>query len=238
MPHVKRRPTIAVTGPDHRAWLIRSLNGLAVRRAGGRLLRVTPRRPATDGAPIDGLLIIGGADVDPALYGQQNVAARHVDPPRDRMELDLLRWALAERRPVLGVCRGAQLLNVALGGTLYQEASEVFPRFRPTRGLYSQLTLRRPVRVVADGWVRRALGGEGPHPVNSLHHQAIALVAPALEVVAVDEHGMTQAVESRDKTCFTVGVQWHPELMQNARGQRALFAAFVRAAAEAAAARC
>jgi putative glutamine amidotransferase len=225
----KRRPTIAVTGPDRRGWLLWALNNLAVRRAGGRALAATPRRPP-DLRRIDGLVVVGGADVDPALYGQRNVAARRVDPPRDRMELDLLRWAVANRRPVLGICRGAQLLNVALGGTLHQEASEVYPGFRPTAGLVSQLTLRRPVRVVRDGWVRRALGGEGPHPVNSLHHQAIAEVAAALEVTAVDEFGMAQAVELRDRSCFTVGVQWHPELMQNSRAQRGLFVALVRAA--------
>lgn len=225
----KRKPTIAVTGPDRRGWLLWALNGLAVRRAGGRPLAVTPRRPP-DLARIDGLVIVGGADLDPALYGQENVAARLVDPPRDRMEVELLRWALANRKPVLGICRGAQLLNVALGGTLHQEAAEVFPGFRPTRGLYNQLTLRRPVRVVKDGWTWRALGGGGPHPVNSLHHQAIAQVAAALEVVALDEHGMVQAVETRDKACFSVGVQWHPELMQNSRAQRSLFVALVRAA--------
>jgi putative glutamine amidotransferase len=226
----KRTPTIAVTGPDRRGWLLWALNDLAVRRAGGRPLAVTPRRPPRDLRLIDGVVIVGGADLDPGLYGQPNLFARKVDPPRDRMEQALLCWALENRKPVLGICRGAQLLNVALGGTLHQEATDAFPAFRPHRGVYKQLAKRRPIRVVREGWTWTLMGGPGPFLVNSLHHQAIAEVPAALEVVARDEHGMVQAVETRAKGCFTVGVQWHPELMPRASVQRAFFTALVRAA--------
>jgi putative glutamine amidotransferase len=228
----KRFPTIAVTGPNHRGWFLWALNDLAVRRAGGRPLAVTPRRPPRDLKHVDGLVVVGGADVNPALYGQPNVASRKIDPPRDRLERELLLWAIEHHKPLLAICRGAQLLNVALGGTLHQEASEAYPGFEPISGLHRRLTQRRPVRVVKDGWTASLLGGAGPHLVNSLHHQAIAEVAAPLEVVAVDERGMVQAVETKRKECFTVGVQWHPELMPRSGPQRAFFAELVRAARE------
>lgn len=225
----RRSPVIGVTGPDDRAWSLWAFNSLAVRRFGGRARFITPRRPVGVAA-VDGLVVSGGADLDPALYGQPNRAARHVDAERDRLEADLLRGALEARKPILGICRGAQLLNVVCGGTLHQDAAEVYPGFRPTRGVYRRLTLRRPIHVLRDGWVASLLGrGRKPHLVNSLHHQAIDHVGDGLEVVAVDEQGMVQAIEGLDKSTFTVGVQWHPELMPFAHRQMAFFAALVKA---------
>jgi putative glutamine amidotransferase len=190
---------------------------------------VTPARgPARE--RLAGLVVAGGADVNPALYGQEDAACRRLDPARDELEADLLRWAVQAGRPVLAICRGMQLLNVALGGTLHQEASKEYPGFKPTRGLYRQATLRRPVHVIKRGWVADLLGtGRKVHLVNSLHHQAIAEVAPDLEVVAVDEQGMVQALEAVRKQVFTVGLQWHPELMPHAKVQMSFFRALVAA---------
>jgi putative glutamine amidotransferase len=225
----QRRPVIGVTGPDRRGWALRGFTHFAVRRAGGRPVAVTATRgPARD--RLDGLVVAGGADVDPARYGQSNVAARRLDPARDELETDLLRWALGAGRPVLAICRGMQLLNVALGGTLHQEAARAYPGFKPTSGLYRQATLRRPVHVIKRGWVADLLGtGRKTHLVNSLHRQAIAEVAPGLEVVAVDEQGMVQAVELARKDVFAVGLQWHPELMPHSKMQISFFRALVRA---------
>lgn len=223
------RPLIGVTGPDRRGWTLRRFTHLAVRRAGGRPVAITPGR-VTDMARLDGLVVAGGADVDPALYGQLNVAARHLDPPRDRLEADLIRRAVDTGKPLLGICRGMQLLTVALGGTLHQDAGAAYPGFRPTRGLYRQATLRRPVHVIKRGWVSSLLGtGRKVHLVNSLHHQAVAEVAPDLEPVAVDEHGMIQAVELQRKDVFAVGLQWHPELMPHSAVQMSFFRALVAA---------
>jgi putative glutamine amidotransferase len=177
-----------------------------------------------------GLVVAGGADVNPALYGEENRAARGLDPARDELEGELLRWAVGHHRPVLAICRGMHLLNVVLGGTLHQEASREYPGFKPTRGLHRKVTLRRPVHVIKRGWVSELLGtGRKVHLVNSLHHQAIAEVAPVLEAVAVDEQGMVQALELAKKDVFTVGVQWHPELMPHAKVQMSFFRALVAA---------
>jgi putative glutamine amidotransferase len=229
MPPTDDRPVIAVTGPDRRGWALRRFTRFAVRRAGGRPVTVTPSRPADRGR-VTGVVVAGGADLDPALYGQANVAARHLDPPRDRLEADLVRWALDAGKPVLGICRGMQLLAVVLGGTLHQEASTAYPGFKPTRGLYGRVTLRRPVYVVKKGWVSSLLGtGRKVHLVNSLHHQAVATVAGDLEVAAVDGHGMVQAVELARPGTFAVGVQWHPELMPHSAVQMSFFRALVAA---------
>jgi putative glutamine amidotransferase len=218
-----------VTGPDRRGRALRGFTRFAVRRAGGRPVTITPGRPPNLDR-LDGLVVAGGADIDPALYGQANAAARRVDPPRDRLESELLRWAIQHGKPVLGICRGMQLLNVTLGGTLHQDAKAVYATFKPTRGLYRQITLRRPVHVVKRGWVSSLLGtGRKLHLVNSLHHQAIAEVGRELEVVAVDESGMVQAIELARKDVFVVGVQWHPELMPHAPVQMSFFRALVAA---------
>jgi putative glutamine amidotransferase len=232
MPNRRRGPVIGVSGPDRKGWALRGFTHFAVRRAGGRAVAVTPSR-GPDRERLTGLVVAGGADVDPTLYRQPNVACRRLDPARDELEADLLRWAVETGRPVLAVCRGMQLLNVVLGGTLHQEASRVYPGFKPTTGLYRQMTLRRPVHILKRGWVADLLGtGRKIHLVNSLHHQAIAKVAPALEAVAVDEQGMVQALESAKKDVFTVGVQWHPELMPHSKVQMSFFRALIKACRE------
>jgi putative glutamine amidotransferase len=223
------KPLIGVTGPDRRGWALRGFTHLAVRRAGGRPVTLTPRRKP-DPDRLAGLVVAGGADVDPALYGQANVAAGGLDPARDQLEGELLRWAVKTGRPVLAICRGMHLLNVVLGGTLHQEASAEYPGFKPTRGLGRKVLLRRTVHVMKRGWVADLLGtGRKVRLVNSLHHQAIAEVAPALEVVAVDEQGMVQALEPVKKGVFTVGLQWHPELMPHSMVQMAFFRGLVEA---------
>lgn len=225
----KQRPRIGVTGPDQRGRILWLFNRLAVNRSGGHPVAIRPSRPV-DLNRLDGLVIAGGADVDPALYGQENRTSRRLDRPRDRLESELIHWALKHHKPLLAICRGAQLMNVALGGTLHQEASEVYPRFRATVGAYRKLTLRRPIHIMKQGWLSSLIGtGKKTHLVNSLHHQAIDVVAPALEVVAIDEHGMVQALEPVDKSAFALGVQWHPEMMLQSPVQMSLFRGLIAA---------
>lgn len=181
----------------------------------------------------DGLLLPGGEDVDPALYGQ---AARRetnkTSPDRDEMELALARWAVEEGRPLLAICRGIQVLNVALGGTLYQDIAaqrheagkhDHYPNL--PRDLLVHRVLVEPGSRLADLWA-----GLSPDPwVNSLHHQAVCDVAPRLRAAAHALDEIVEAAEVQDHP-FALAVQWHPEELadRDPHSQR-LFAALVEA---------
>jgi putative glutamine amidotransferase len=183
-------------------------------------------------ARVDGLLLSGGGDVDPLHYGHQRLTRlSSADRPRDRVELFLARKAYALDIPILGICRGMQLLNVALGGTLVQDITrqrpsaglhdfhDGHPRDFPAHPVHIQQTPRLPLLVGA-----RAL------PVNSLHHQCVDQVAGGLLVAAVAPDGIPEAVEAPDKR-FVLGVQWHPEeLVDSDPRHRQIFEHFVAAA--------
>jgi putative glutamine amidotransferase len=181
--------------------------------------------PALDRAR--GLLLTGGGDVDPSLYGQRpHPRTYNVTPVRDRFERNLLDVALERDMPVLAICRGMQLLNVHLGGTLEQHLPEVpgrleHDRDRPRAEAAHEVSIARS--SVLGTW----LGDRAP--VNSHHHQGLGVVASALEEVAHAPDGVIEGVVSRDHT-WVVGVQWHPEAMVPAlRRQLGIFEAFVAA---------
>ncbi|MGH9113931.1 MAG: gamma-glutamyl-gamma-aminobutyrate hydrolase family protein [Acidimicrobiales bacterium] len=174
-------------------------------------------------AGIDGLVLTGGADVDPGRYGA--AAAAETDAPRadrDGWELALLRAALAVDRPVLAVCRGAQLLNVAQGGTLHQHLPDVVGEqtHQPVPGTFGRVRVR-----VDRGSLLAAIVGEAPE-VRCHHHQAIDRLGDGVAVCARAADGTIEGVELAGPR-FALGVQWHPE----AAGDERLFAALVEAAA-------
>lgn len=182
----------------------------------------------------DALFLPGGVDVDPAAYGApRGPACGRTDPARDWTELLLTRWALADRKPVLAVCRGAQILNVAVGGTLYQDLGAEHPgtlkhdQF-PTGGRRRD-DLSHAVRITASSRLGRLLETD-TLPVNSMHHQGIARLAPGLTAVATADDGLIEGVEVTDDR-FVLGVQWHPEdLVDVDPRMRRLFDAFIAAA--------
>jgi putative glutamine amidotransferase len=184
---------------------------------------------------LDGLLLAGGPDVDPSHYGEdRKPSCGRSDPVRDCVEITLTRWALADHKPVLGLCRGLQALNVALGGTLHQDLATERPG-----------TLRHDCSTAAEGFQRDALVHEvrverGTRlaeilqtdrvPVNSLHHQGIEKLASSLKATAFAPDGLIEGVEGTDSG-FLLGVQWHPEeLAATYASHRRLFEAFVSAA--------
>jgi len=185
-------------------------------------------------ARTDALFLPGGVDIDPTTYGETVTAAcGRTDPARDWTELLLTRWALADRKPVLAVCRGAQILNVAVGGTLYQDIGAEYPaalphdRF-PTGGRRRD-DLSHDVRL-APGSRLATLLETDVLPVNSMHHQGIARLAPGLTAVAHAGDGLIEGVEGADDR-FVLGVQWHPEdLVDVDPRMRRLFDAFIAAA--------
>ncbi len=217
------RPRIGVTTSRRSGWRIFPIVALNLWLAGGRGLRWGAGRPA-DLDRVDGIIIGGGDDISPALYGGKLGISARLDPARDAFERQLAQDALARNIPVLGICRGAQMLNVALGGTLDQTAWQTFGTQRFIRTIL-------PKRLVSiqPGTRLARIAGDQDMLVNALHTQAVQKLGDGLQVAARDPAGMIQAVE---RVCdpFALGVQWHPEHLIYARRQRALFRALVRAA--------
>jgi putative glutamine amidotransferase len=183
-------------------------------------------------ARLDGLLLPGGVDIDPDEFGED----RHpklgtVEAERDTLELALCRWALAENKPVLGICRGIQAMNVAAGGTLYQD----IPAQYPTTIVHANDSARLPRSFLAHDVLLEAntrlaeLVGAEPLPVNSWHHQAVKDVGRGLVVSARARDGIIEGVEAPAHR-FAVAVQFHPEdLYETSERLRRLFTGFVAA---------
>ena len=216
---------------DTEAALIPADYVYAVERAGGRALLVPPSEDGVEetlGA-LDGLLFSGGSDLDPSLYDQEpHEETFGIHEARDRAELALLEAALERDMPVLAICRGSQVLNVARGGDLVQHLPEVVgdEKHKHTPGTFADhdVTLEEGTRLGS------LLGDHAP--VKSHHHQGIGRIGEGLRVAAHAEDGTVEAVEDPDRH-FAVGVLWHPEAGEDAR----LFEELVREAAEYRAAR-
>ena len=255
-----KRPIIGVTGPDRGGGAAWWFTRFAVWLAGGHAVRVTPRRPrAIDG--LDALIIGGGADVDPTLYGQEllhvtekkkhdepvwmwvvglilfpltwlvrKLAAVPVttgqNPARDELEMKLIDQAVQRRLPMLGICRGEQLINVYFGGTLHQGLAGLYVEDPEVRTI-----LPRKRIVVEEGSCLAGVLGRRPVRVNALHRQAIDRLGRGMRVGARDRNGIVQAIE-HESLPLVVGVQWHPEYLPQMPQQRALFRALVRRAAD------
>ena len=169
------------------------------------LLFVLPlsQRAADYAEPLDGLVLQGGADISPLAYGEEPLKPEWAgDPLRDGYEIELVRAFSAAAKPVLGICRGAQLINVALGGTLHQD----IPAHRSDE--YDQHA--HEVRLEPGSGLARLYGETGPRRVVSIHHQAIKRLAPGLVVEARAEDGVIEAVRGTGAS-YVCAVQWHPE---------------------------
>jgi putative glutamine amidotransferase len=186
---------------------------------------------------LDGIVISGGGDVAPSTYGADSVSPYTVgiDEDRDEIEFALTRWAVEEDKPLLAICRGHQVLNVALGGTLYQDIrEEVTGSIRhdaPSAAWFSRQV--HDVTVEPGSRLHAALGIKGTTAtVNSLHHQGINRVAADLTISAQASDGMVEGLEIPQNR-FTVGVQWHPEALVDEHPEmRHLFQSLVEAASE------
>ena len=226
-------PLIAITtyGRDEaRAFALPVVYVEAVRRAGGVALLVPPGELHTDEVMerADGLMLTGGGDIDPAVYGgQTHETVYMVDADRDRMEMAMVKAAIADGLPTLAICRGSQVVNIALGGTLHVHLPEVVGETIKHR-LPPREPVPHPVTVKPDTHVARILGQTECEPM-SWHHQGIAELADPLRVTAHAPDGTIEAAELPDHPWF-IAIQWHPELTaEKDPAQQNLFDELVKA---------
>ena len=208
----------------------------SVRRAGGEPIEVGAdgETPEHILARVDGILLTGGGDVDPDLYGE----ARHAtfdaaESGRDDFEIALTRAAIAAGAPYLAICRGMQLLNVAMGGTLIQDIPSEVPGALQHTVPEPRFAIAHEVWVATDSRLSKLLAdqmedGETCH-VNSRHHQSVQRVASGFEVTATSPDGVVEAME-KPGDGFCVAVQWHPENFWRTGEFRSLFEGFIEAA--------
>jgi len=236
-----KRPLIGIcAAPERAQWSVWDQVALlvpesyvaAVQRAGGRVICLVPdpchvEQPLELLKLLDGLLLAGGADLDPSLYGaKRHPATEPGSLDRDRFELALCRAAVEVDLPLLGICRGMQVLNVAFGGTLIQHLPDRSWGKEHRRQVGCFEGNGHAVEVVPDTLAAQVLGGQS-HSVLSHHHQGVDRLGEGLVVGARSAaDGLVEAVEMPDKT-FVFGVQWHPE----ADPASPVIPAFVRAAA-------
>jgi putative glutamine amidotransferase len=183
----------------------------AVQRAGlVPLVLPATLQPAEGVAALDrvsGLVLTGGEDVRPERYGAvPHPKLEETDPARDALEVALIAEARRRALPVLGICRGIQILNVALGGTLFQD----LPSERPGPIDHADAERRHALELARDSWLSKVLG-IADTSVNSRHHQAVRELAPALRASAWAPDGVVEAVEGTAGSSWTMAVQWHPE---------------------------
>jgi putative glutamine amidotransferase len=231
----------AFTGERQTCWLMGRSYIEAIRAVGGVpwLIPLVPHDTEMLGEifdRLDGVFVTGGVDVDPARYGEpRSPLCGETDPDRDAVEIALLRHAMGRGLPVLAVCRGLQILNVACGGTLYQDVAAQVPAALkhdhfPTPENPSRKYLAHDITVKGGSRLAHILG-DAVVPVNSMHHQAIKDLAPALAATAYAPDGIIEGIEGTGSQ-FVVAVQWHPEELTDTQpGMARLFTEFAAAAA-------
>lgn len=249
------RPVIAVTGPDKGGDIAWIFINFAVRIAGGRPVRITPSRPKTT-KKIQGVIISGGSDVDPRLYGEKTEdvipdikqanksikgfllflislfffpllyvlrklfsmkSVKIIDRKRDKLEYKFIDYAVSNNLPVLGICRGAQLINVYFGGSLFQDIKSFYVESPQIRSILPKKKIQLKQKSKLAGILHCRTCN-----VNALHHQAIKEAGDRLQVVARETSDVIQAIEHSEKR-FVLGVQWHPEFLPQMWRQRQIF---------------
>lgn len=218
-----QRPVIGVTTSRRGSRWMWFFYWLSMRLLGAKAVRlIAPLDPRTF-ARFDGFIIGGGDDVSAELYHGEPTLDVRIDPARDALEQDILAHADERDLPVLGVCRGAQMINVYLGGTLSQHVRNSVTNMPK---LWTPLPVKRV--TFAPETRLKTIFELDTLRVNSLHRHAVDKVGRGLKIAGTDEYGVTQAIED-ENALFRIGVQWHPEFLIYRRSHRRLFRAFIAA---------
>ncbi len=261
------KPKIGITGPDKGGFAAWLFTAWSVRLVGGNPVRIRPAKPQSI-EDLDGLIIGGGADVDPNTYTQKDFIQKYldqtlkdsrksfwekissffgqlaypfislirkllsvstqnihqIDKERDHLELQLIHEASEKSLPMLGICRGAQLLNVYFKGSLHQDINVFYLEEPNPRSIFPV----KEVWIKPDSKLAEALQVEHLQ-VNALHHQAVKETGQSLEVVAQEKNQVVQGIESTQQN-FVLGVQWHPEFLIHLAKQRLIFKTLVEQA--------
>lgn len=207
----------------------------SVEKAGGTAVILPNTRNISEAREIwkklDGFIVTGGNDVSPKLYGEKNEFCGELDELRDEYEFELIRYAIDARKPIWGICRGNQVLNVCMGGTLYQDLTHA--------GLKQHMIItpkterEKPTHVdfIKEGTILHQILNVDAINVNSYHHQAIKTVGDGLEIQAISDDGIVESVAVIGHP-FAISTQWHPEMMFDSDTMAMIFSAFIEAARE------
>lgn len=252
---MNNRPNIGVTGPDEGGRAAWWFTWFAVFLQGGRAIRIHPEKGVPEDE-IHGLIIGGGADINPDRYGADHIrnlftkdekvsgvrqfftylgtvlffpliyflrkifstiSKKKIDNDRDELEFGLIKKAIDKNIPILGICRGAQLLNIHFGGTLHQDIANFYTEVPKIHSVWP----KKKVQIDEESKLYEIVKLKCAW-VNALHHQAVDKLGNQLRVVAREETGVVQAIEYEQRN-FILGVQWHPEYMPQIPAQRRIF---------------
>lgn len=219
------KPIIGYTTRSGFESFLHRLVGLSIRLGGGTPLRLHPQKPYYD-KKINGLIIGGGTDLYPVRYNGLPKADYIYDEARDVMEIEWLNLAEKNNIPVFGICRGAQLMNVARGGSLHVDISKVYERAEYPSGLMANLFFRKKINIKKQSKLFEILPYENLK-VNSMHKQAIDVLGNNLIVSATEDNGVVQVIEDPSKL-FYMGVQFHPEALIYQKRFRGIFKKFIQ----------
>ena len=206
----------------------------AITEFGGIPRTLYPDVPDSEFADINGLLLTGGPDIDPVYYDEEVHETTDINEDRDALELPLCKWAMEENLPVFGICRGIQIMNVAIRGSLYQDIPSQFINRLTHKILVNTDDSWHDIEI-QQGSLLNQIIGEAAANVNSRHHQSLKEIGEGFVVTAQSEDGIIEAIEDPSKK-FALGVQYHPERMfqtaESCEHRRKLFQAFIQAASD------
>lgn len=221
-----KKPIIAVTRPSKGGAISWFFIRLAIWMVGGKAIKFTVHNDKAKDHDFDGLLISGGTDIEPHYYEGKEKPDYAYDGPRDQLEMALLKKAEAEDKPVLGICRGAQLINIFRGGNLHFDVSKAYEKANYPNSTLARIFFRKRMHIKDENALIYRLLGCNSCRVNSIHTQSINHLGANLTITSAEENGVVQVIEDTSRPYY-LGVQFHPEYLIYDADYRNIFKALV-----------